>query len=139
MTRASVSALLLAAIAACASADGLPGPLVDRPGDAEAGRALFVSRDGGHCILCHRVSELDVPFQGNVGPDLTGVAARRTAPELRARIMDPTRFNPDAAMPAYYRSDGLRQVERGRRGQTLLTGAEIEDLVAWLMTLDRPR
>ncbi len=137
MTRGLTLLLLVAAAAVCA--DELPGPLVDRPGDAEAGRSLFVSRDGGHCILCHRVAGLEAAFQGNVGPDLTGIAMRRTAPELRARIMDPTRFNPEAAMPAYFRRDRLQQVAPDRRGETLLTGAEIEDLVAWLMTLDRPR
>ena len=134
--RPATLALLLAASAV--AADGLPGPLADRPGDARAGKALFVSRDGGHCVLCHRVAGLDVAFQGNVGPELTGIASRRTAPELRARIMDPTRFNPEAAMPAYFRSEALRQVAPERRGETLLTGAEIEDLVAWLMTLDQP-
>ena len=127
--------LLLLALATPGVASELPGPLTAQPGDAAAGRALFVSRDGGHCILCHRVSGLDAPFQGNVGPDLTCVGARRTAAELRARVMDPTRFNPDAAMPAYYRREGLRQVAAGRRGDTVLTAQQIEDLVAWLVTL----
>ena len=99
---------------------------------------MFVSRDGGHCILCHRVTGLDVPFQGNVGPPLTGIAARRSAREVRARIMDPTRFNPDAAMPAYYRSEGLRQLPQALQGRTVLSAQQIEDLVAFLMTLESP-
>ena len=124
-----------AAIGACLAAGLTAAPLSAAAGDAAAGRALFTDRDGGHCILCHRVAGLDAPFQGNVGPELTGVGSRRSASEIRAFIMDPTRFNPEAAMPAYFRSENLRQVAADRRGETLLSAAQIEDLVAFLVTL----
>jgi sulfur-oxidizing protein SoxX len=123
-------------LAAGVAAAELPGPLTAQTGDPASGRDLFVSRDGGHCILCHRVDGLDAPFQGTVGPPLTGIATRRGAAEIRARIMDPTRFNGDAAMPAYYRRDGLQQVPDALRGRTVLTAQQIEDLVAYLMTLE---
>jgi sulfur-oxidizing protein SoxX len=38
-------------------------------------------------------------------------------------------------MPAYYRRDGLDRVASAFRGKTVLTAEEIEDVVAFLMTL----
>lgn len=114
----------------------MPDPLTDKPGDARAGEAVFVNRDAGHCITCHRVAGLKAAFQGNVGPELTGIASRRTAAYVRDRIMDPTRLNPDATMPSYYRSRDLRQVPPSARGTTLLTAQQIEDVVAYLMSLE---
>lgn len=129
------TSLLLLGSAVAAGAD-LPAPLTDTPGDPIAGAAVFVDRDAGHCITCHRVSGLDAAFQGNVGPELTGIASRRSAAYLRDRIMDPTRLNPEATMPGYFRSRNLRQVPPSARGTTLLTAQQIEDVVAYLMTLE---
>ena len=47
---------------------------------------------------------------GNVAPPLSGIGSRRSAGELRLRIVDPTRVNKDAVMPAYYRVHGLDTV-----------------------------
>ncbi|MEO0616670.1 MAG: sulfur oxidation c-type cytochrome SoxX [Pseudomonadota bacterium] len=122
--------------AGASSDDGLPAPLTDVPGDARAGEAVFVAREAGHCITCHQVAGLEAAFQGNVGPELTGIGSRRSAAYLRDRIMDPTRLNPDATMPGYYRSRDLRQVPPSARGTTLLTAQQIEDVVAYLMSLE---
>lgn len=116
--------------------DNQPAPLTDVPGDPLAGAAVFVDRDTGHCITCHRIAGLEAAFQGNVGPDLTGIGSRRSAAYIRDRIMDPTRLNPDATMPGYFRSRDLRQVAPSDRGITLLTAQQIEDVVAYLMTLE---
>jgi sulfur-oxidizing protein SoxX len=74
-------------------------------------------------------------FQGTIGPDLKGIAARSTEGQLRLRIVDPRAFNPDTIMPAYYRLDGLTRVAPAFRGKTVLTAEQIEDVVAFLMTL----
>ena len=139
MRRLGVCLSLMAALNVARAADNapLPGPLTDRPGDPAAGRTLFVGRDGGHCVLCHCVDSLDAPFQGNVGPDLSAAGARLSAAQIRDRIVDPTRANPEAAMPAYYRTADLRQVEAQMQGRTVLTAQQVEDLVAWLVTLGR--
>ena len=120
----------------CSSAtprpDSLETPLAPA-GDAARGREVFVSREGGHCILCHAAP--GVGTAGNVGPSLAGVGARLTPGQIRLRIADMPRVNPDAAMPAFHRSEGLVRVAPEYRGRPALSGQQVEDLVAWLSTL----
>lgn len=143
MTRARPAGPLVAGllIAACSQsaapppASAMPRPLTDTAGDPGRGRAVFVSRESGHCVLCHQVSALDAPFQGNVGPVLDGIGARLTSAELRLRVVDARRLWPETVMPSYYRTDGLRQVPDALSGQPVLTAQEVEDVVAYLATL----
>jgi putative membrane-bound dehydrogenase-like protein len=58
------------------------GPLLAQGGDAEKGKALFTQ----HCAKCHRHSGEG----GNVGPDLTGMAAHPRE-ELIIHLLDPSR------------------------------------------------
>ncbi len=102
---------------------------------ASRGEQVFLDRDLGHCVLCHRVATLDAPFQGNIGPDLSNVAARLSAAEIRDKVMDPTISKPDTTMPAYFRSHDLRQVDPAFRGKTILDAAQLQDLLAYLDTL----
>jgi sulfur-oxidizing protein SoxX len=60
---------------------------------------------------------------------------RLSAAQLRARIVDPSRFNPDTIMPSYYRAEGLNRVAPKFEGQTILSAQEIEDVVAFLVSL----
>lgn len=106
--------------------------LTGRPGDPERGRLVFVSREEGHCILCHQIRGLDVQAQGNLGPDLTHVAERLTEAQIRYLIIDPRQVWPDTVMPAYYRTRGLQQVGLEYEGQPVLNEEQIEDLVAFL-------
>jgi sulfur-oxidizing protein SoxX len=110
-------------------------PLTDRPGDPERGRAVLLDRDRGHCLLCHAIDQVDEGFQGSIGPPLSDVGDRLGTGELRRRIVDPTRLNPATAMPAYFRTDGLRQVAAEYIGKPILTAQEVEDVVAFLATL----
>lgn len=38
-------------------------------------------------------------------------------------------------MPSYYRTEGLTRVRENFRGRTILTAQEIEDVIAFLLTL----
>jgi L-cysteine S-thiosulfotransferase len=102
-------------------------------GDPVRGREVFVSREGGHCVLCHSVPGVDIA--GNVGPPLAGVGSRLTPSQIRLRVADITRVNPDAAMPAFHRTESLRRVAPEYRARPVLSGQQVEDVVAWLSTL----
>lgn len=116
--------------------DAIPAPLVaDRPPDADRGRAIVTGRDA-NCILCHAVP--GVQFAGDLAPSLAGTGARWSVGQLRLRLVDSTRLNPETIMPAYYRVSGLRQVAAGYAGRPLLEADQIEDVIAYLRTLDRP-
>jgi sulfur-oxidizing protein SoxX len=103
------------------------------PGDPERGREVFVAREGGHCVLCHAVPGAGIA--GDVGPPLAGVAARLTAGQIRLRIADITRVNPQAAMPTFHRTHDLVRVAPQYQGKPVLTAQQVEDLVAYLGTL----
>lgn len=115
--------------------DAVPAPLSASPADATRGKAVFVQRERGHCILCHALPDPDVRFAGNVGPALAGVGVRLSAAQLRGRIVDPTRHDPDTAMPAYFRTGNLNRVARPYAGRTVLSAQDVEDVVAYLLTL----
>jgi L-cysteine S-thiosulfotransferase len=104
-------------------------------GDAEKGRAIVANRQLGLCLLCHSGPFPEERFQGNLAPDLRGIGSRMNAEQLRQRIVDPARFNPDTIMPAYYKTEGLNRVAPSLRGKTLLSAEQIDDVVAFLATL----
>lgn len=131
--------LLLAALAlplaAPASAQGLPDPLTDSPGDPARGEAIVTDPQHGLCTLCHSGPFPQVDFAGTLAPDLTGVGARRDVAALRQQIVDSRVANPDTIMPPYFATDGLFRVGARWQGTTLLTAQEVEDVVAYLATL----
>jgi sulfur-oxidizing protein SoxX len=115
--------------------DQVLASLSGQPGDPVRGRALVVSRQEGLCILCHSGPFPEERFQGNLAPDLAASAARLSPAQLRARIVDASRFNPDTIMPSYFRTENLRRVAPQFAGKTILTAQEIEDVVAFLVSL----
>ncbi len=135
MEKLAVLALLFAGRFAVA-ADSLP-PLVALTASPAEGKRIFAEREAGHCVLCHRVAGLDAPFQGNLGPALTGIGSRLTPAQIRLRIADASRLNPDTIMPPYYRREGLEQVAKPYRDATVLGAEQIEHLVAWLASLEQ--
>ena len=56
---------------------------------------------------------------------------------MRLRLVDGRRLNPESLMPSYYRVEGLTRVARQYAGKPALTAQEIEDVLAYLMTLVR--
>jgi L-cysteine S-thiosulfotransferase len=139
--------ILLAQVALCISAhaeplesftvtdDAVEAPLGGHLGDAVRGERLVRDRERGNCLICHRIPVPEERFQGDLGPTLAGVGSRLSLGQLRLRLIDQTRINPDTIMPAYYRIDGLIRVAPRYQGKPALTAAEIEDVIAWLATL----
>jgi len=115
---------------------GIAASLTGRPGDPQRGREVAVNRQLGNCIACHVITALSSePYHGNVGPSLDGIANRLGEAELRLRVVDPTKLNPDTMMPPFYRIDGLNKVMHQFEGKTILTAEQVEDVVAFLKTL----
>ncbi len=115
--------------------DSIPDPLTGEPGDAARGRAIVADRTVGLCLLCHSGPFPETPLQGNLAPNLAGAGARWSAGQLRLRLVDPSRLVPDTIMPPYYRLDHLQRVARSYEGKTILGAQQIEDVVAYLVTL----
>jgi len=114
--------------------DSIPASLTGAKGDPARGRAIVANRQVGLCLLCHSGPFPEERFQGNLAPDLRS-AARLTEGQIRQRIVDSTKVNPQSIMPAYYRSEGLERVAPAYRGKTILSAEQIEDVVAYLTTL----
>jgi sulfur-oxidizing protein SoxX len=113
--------------------DSIPAPLTASPGDPSRGRAIVLNRQNT-CVLCHS-GPFETRFQGDLAPDLAGTGSRWSEGQLRLRIVDASRLNPATIMPSYYRLDGLERVGAPWRGKTILSAEQIEDVVAYLMTL----
>jgi sulfur-oxidizing protein SoxX len=115
--------------------DAIPVSLTGAPGDAVRGREIVTNRQVGLCLLCHSGPFPEQKFQGTLAPDLGGAGARSTEGQLRLRIVDASRLKPDTIMPPYYRVDGLNRVAGAFQGKPILSAEQIEDVVAYLMTL----
>jgi sulfur-oxidizing protein SoxX len=118
--------------------DAVQTALSPNPGDPIKGRAIVTSRQTGLCILCHSGPFPEERFQGNLAPDLRLSVANLSVGQLRARLVDPARSNPNTIMPAYFRIDHLQRVAPQFAGKTVLTGQEIEDVLAYLLTIKSP-
>lgn len=111
-------------------------PLGELRGDAERGRMIVIDRSKGNCLACHRMPIPEEEFHGTVGPSLIGVASRLNEGQLRLRVVDEKQLNPSTIMPGYYRDPDLfNQVLEAYAGRTVLSAQEVEDVVAYLLTL----
>lgn len=137
-------ALVLSAAAASAEelvsydiVDGtIPKSLTGVAGDPDAGRAAMIDRKLGNCIACHTAEALaDQPFHGDVGPPLDGVADRWDQAALRLIIVNAKNVYDGTIMPAFYRNEGFIRVGSDFKGKSILTAQQVEDVVAYLMTL----
>ena len=135
MRAAAVALILMANIAAHAAADTMDTPLTDVPGDATRGRTIVLNRQLGLCLLCHSGPFPEERFQGNMAPDLSGAGARWSEGQLRLRLVDGRRVNPQTLMPSYRRTDGLERVGAAWQSKAVLSAQQVEDVVAFLRTL----
>jgi sulfur-oxidizing protein SoxX len=108
--------------------------LTGSPGDPQRGRAIVINRQNT-CILCHAGPFTEEKFQGDLAPSLAGAGSRWSEGQLRLRLVDASRLNPETIMPSYYRVEGLERVGRAWRGKPILSAEQIEDVVAYLVTL----
>lgn len=112
-------------------------PLTGAAGVPARGAALIVDRQRSLCTLCHSGPFPDPHLHGTLAPDLAGIGDRLSEGQIRLRVVDMKQLMPDTMMPSYYRisDEEGRRVAASWRGRPILTGAEIEDIVAFLATL----
>ncbi|UYP68477.1 sulfur oxidation c-type cytochrome SoxX [Thalassobacter stenotrophicus] len=117
--------------------------LTGMPGNAENG-AVIMNKGAGNCIACHEVTALNhLPFHGEIGPMLDGVADRWSEAELRGIVANAKIMFEGSMMPSFYKTSGFTRLGDAYTGKAhpegevkpLLTAQEIEDVVAYLMTL----
>jgi L-cysteine S-thiosulfotransferase len=129
-----VFALLLLQVLEVTAEDSIPASLTGAKGDPARGRAIVLNRQVGLCLLCHSGPFPEERFQGNLAPDLRS-SARLNEGQIRARIVDPRKSNPESIMPAYFDTGGRTRVAPSFQGKTILSAEQIEDIVAYLLTL----
>jgi len=115
----------------------IPESLTGKPGDPVQGREWYAGRKLGNCLACHVTADLkELPFHGEVGPAMDGVADRYEEPALRAILVNSKQvFGDQTLMPGFYVVDpGARTAEKFQ-GQTILAAQQIEDIIAYLKTL----
>jgi len=111
-------------------------PLCGLKGDPQRGREIVIDTHGGNCLACHIMPIPEEPFHGTVGPPLFGIGARLTEGQIRLRIVDEQQLNPITIMPGFY-SDPRKanRVANEFWGKTFLTAQQVEDVVAYLLTI----
>ncbi|MCE6951477.1 sulfur oxidation c-type cytochrome SoxX [Cereibacter sphaeroides] len=121
----------------------LPVSLTGAPGDPAVGAKVMATRPQGNCVACHQIPPMvDVQFHGDVGPSLAGVASRYTEAQLRGIVANAKMTFEGSVMPAFYKNAGYIRPGDGYTSKPapaelppILTAQQIEDVVAYLLTL----
>lgn len=88
------------------------------------GGCVATDRKKGNCHTCHLFKGIEKTRlqAGNIGPPLVQLGKRYTKQQLRVRIFDATKINPQSPMPPFGR-------------HKILNDKEIDLVVEWMMTL----
>ena len=148
MRRFALSALAITAVLTAAHADmvapadvkhedgAVAASLTGKPGDPAKGKAWFANRKLGNCLACHENSDSkDELFHGEVGPPLDGVGDRWSEAELRGIVTNAKMMFDGTIMPAFYKDSGYTRPLEKFDGKTILSAEQVEDIIAYLMTL----
>jgi sulfur-oxidizing protein SoxX len=117
--------------------------LSGQPGDPESGAKIMTTNALGNCVACHQIAAMpDVPFQGDIAPPLDGVADRYDEAHLRGIVANAKMTFDGTFMPAFYKTAGFVRPGNAYTGKApegelapILTAQQIEDVVAYLLTL----
>ena len=116
--------------------DEIPMSLSGTAGDPANGKKVVVNRKQGNCLACHGVSDLAAhPYHGIIGPHLDGVSERYSEAQLRLLLVNSKKVVEDTIMPSFYSEDGKSRVSKKFQGKTILTAQQVEDVLAYLLTL----
>jgi sulfur-oxidizing protein SoxX len=111
-------------------------PLCGYQGDAARGKAIASDAGKGNCLACHQLPIEGIEAYGTIGPPLEGVGSRLPLGHMRLRVVDTRSISPMSIMPGYYRKPELiNRPGKPYIGRTFLTAQQIEDVIAYLVTL----
>lgn len=121
----------------------LAASLTGVPGDPENGAKIMTTNAKGNCVACHMIEAMpNVQFPGNIAPPLDGVASRYDEAQLRGILTNAKMTFEGSFMPAFYKTEGFVRPGNAYTGKApegdlppILTGQEIEDVLAYLLTL----
>lgn len=141
MTGAKAAAATAAILALCYATAGVPKS-ANQESYAEGAlspfqrtKAEYLLRERLPCLGCHRLDGEG----GIVGPDLSAIADRRSAEFIRRMIYDPQGTLPGTIMPQTPMPDSWRELVARYLAQRRGPGGEIEDPVAPVSPISRPR
>jgi sulfur-oxidizing protein SoxX len=110
--------------------------ITGQAGDAAEGRKVFANRKQGNCLACHTNEDLaEQSFHGEVGPTLNGAGDRWSEADLRGIVANSKMMFEGTIMPAFYINSGYNRSLEKFEGKSILTGQQVEDVVAYLLTL----
>jgi L-cysteine S-thiosulfotransferase len=118
--------------------------LTGQPGNPEEGLKVFTSRRARQLrgLPYGDGASRQRGFHGNVGPSLDGVADRWTEADLRGIVANAKNVYDGTIMPAFYKTSGFIRPGEGFTSKPaaeplppMLSAEQIEDVVAYLMTL----
>lgn len=112
----------------------IPASLTGKAGDAANGKKIAINRKKGNCLACHEMPIPEQQFHGKTGPALDGIGSNQNAAELRMRLVDSKVISADTMMPSFYKNDQYRVLKKFQ-GKTILSAQEVEDVVAYLLTI----
>jgi sulfur-oxidizing protein SoxX len=105
-------------------------------GDPAAGKKAFVNRKQGNCLACHINDDAsEQSFHGEVGPQLDGAGSRWDEAQLRGIVVNSKKTFEDSIMPSFYRAKNGARTMKKFEGKTILSAQQVEDVVAYLVTL----
>lgn len=127
---ATLLILLLIFLSACASNPDVPAvPVEPLDPNSAAGRGAALFSDKGRCATCHALE----PDKVIVGPSLAGIATRA---ETRVPGLSPAEYLEESIIrPDAYKPPNFENLVMDATLAKTLTVDEINDLVAYLMTL----
>ena len=114
----------------------IPKSLTGVAGDPAKGKKIAIGRKAGNCLACHAMPIPEQQFHGETAPSLYGVGNRLSEGELRMQLVNSKVTNEDTMMPSYYRTFGFERPLKKFAGKTILSAQDVEDVVAYLQTLN---
>ena len=118
--------------------------LTGKAGDMAAGEKVMINKKKGNCLACHVITKLKAKAAKNpkkyadmglIAPPLDGAADRYTEGELRMLVVNAKAAFPDTIMPGFYRADDLTRVMGKFKGKTVISAQDVENILAFLVTL----